>query len=125
MTRTCAVQEVSDTAGAELSPLLLVDTAGADMEELADAAGSKSTAGEANLALAHVRKLVAAGLKPQNIGVISPYSAQVRCHLLRAFGIVGHTVYRQQHWSFCLSMGMGRAAVVYQPCMLCVTEAHA
>ena len=73
----CAMQGVSEHAGAELGPLLLIDTAGADMEELGEASGSRSSAGEAGLALAHVCKLVAAGLKPQDIGIISPYSAQV------------------------------------------------
>ena len=71
------MQEVSEHADAEQGPLLLVDTAGADMEELEEASGSRSNAGEAGLALAHVRKLVAAGLKPQDMGIISPYSAQV------------------------------------------------
>lgn len=33
--------------------------------------------GEARAALAHVRRLVAAGLSPGDIGIITPYSAQV------------------------------------------------
>lgn len=72
-----AMQEVRESADTELGPLLLIDTAGQDMEELAEGSGSRSNAGEAGLALTHVRRLVAAGLKPQDIGVISPYSAQV------------------------------------------------
>lgn len=33
--------------------------------------------GEAAAALAHAERLIAAGLAPQDIGIITPYSAQV------------------------------------------------
>ena len=58
--------------------LLLIDTAGCGMEEAADAdSDSKRNQGEAAVALAHAHRLVAAGVRPQDIGVITPYNAQV------------------------------------------------
>jgi ATP-dependent RNA/DNA helicase IGHMBP2 len=66
---------------AELPVLLHIDTAGCDMEEDEDAgasAESKCNPGEADVAVAHVRRLLAAGLVATQIGVISPYSAQVQ-----------------------------------------------
>ena len=74
--------------------LFFVDTAGCDCEEDADeappppkgggaaaaadaTAASKSNAAEARLAAAHVRALLAAGVRPAEIGVITPYNAQV------------------------------------------------
>ena len=60
--------------------LLLIDTAGCGMEETVDdegGGGSKLNDGEARVVMAHVRKLIAAGVPSAAIGVITPYSAQV------------------------------------------------
>ncbi|KAF8070908.1 Ighmbp2 [Scenedesmus sp. PABB004] len=68
------------TGGAldELPPLLLIDTAGCDCEEQQEEDGdSRRNQGEAAAALAHVRRLLAAGLSPRDVGVITPYSSQV------------------------------------------------
>jgi len=61
----------------ELPVLMLVDTAGCEMDEAADEAGSKFNPGEARVVMALVRRLVRAGLQAGDIGVITPYSAQV------------------------------------------------
>jgi hypothetical protein len=39
---------------------------------------SRSNAKEARLVVAHVRRLLTAGLRPQDIAVITPYNGQVR-----------------------------------------------
>lgn len=58
--------------------LLLIDTAGCGMEEAADAdSDSKRNPGEAAATLQHAQRLVAAGVRPQDIGLITPYNAQV------------------------------------------------
>lgn len=58
--------------------LLLIDTAGCDFEEEADAeSDSKRNEGEAKAALAHAGRLVEAGLPPEAVGIITPYCAQV------------------------------------------------
>lgn len=56
--------------------LLLVDTAGCDMEEVEES-GSRANAGEAAVVVALVERLLAGGLQPSEVGVITPYSAQV------------------------------------------------
>lgn len=61
-----------------LQVLLLIDTAGCDFDEEADAeSDSKRNEGEARAALAHAARLVEAGLAPEGIGIITPYCAQV------------------------------------------------
>lgn len=59
------------------SPVRYVDTAGAgyDEEEVND---SRRNPREAELVARHVRALLAAGLVPEQIAVIAPYSAQVK-----------------------------------------------
>ena len=42
-----------------------------------DGGESKLNRGEAEAAFAHVRRLLAAGVKPSEIGIITPYAAQV------------------------------------------------
>jgi superfamily I DNA and/or RNA helicase len=60
-------------------PLLLIDTAGAGMEEQLEPDGeSKLNPGEGKLVLRLVRELTEAGLEPDQLGVIAPYAAQVR-----------------------------------------------
>ncbi len=83
-----AAADASDAQRAALAEqpvLLLIDTAGCDMEETAPdggaalpgAAESKANEGEACAALAHAARLVAAGVPAAHIGVITPYAAQV------------------------------------------------
>lgn len=67
--------------------LLLLDTAGCDLEEDADEeqkgasnllALSKSNEGEARVVARHVRALLDAGLKQEEVAVITPYNKQVQ-----------------------------------------------
>jgi ATP-dependent RNA/DNA helicase IGHMBP2 len=61
------------------APLELIDTAGRGFEEeTPEGSESKMNAGEAELAASEVRRLLAAGVFPQDIAVISPYGAQVQ-----------------------------------------------
>ena len=60
-------------------PLEMIDTAGRGFEEeTPEDSESKRNDGEAELAVSEVRKLLAAGVRPQDIAVISPYGAQVQ-----------------------------------------------
>ncbi|GIL72077.1 hypothetical protein Vretimale_514 [Volvox reticuliferus] len=62
-----------------LAVLLLVDTAGCGFEEQQEAEGSSySNLGEAKAVMVHVKRLVHHGIAAQDIGVITPYNAQVR-----------------------------------------------
>ncbi|WP_237758164.1 AAA domain-containing protein, partial [Anaeromyxobacter sp. PSR-1] len=61
------------------APLELVDTSGRGFEEeTPEGSDSKQNAGEAELAASEVRRLLAAGLAPGDVAVISPYDAQVQ-----------------------------------------------
>jgi len=61
------------------SPLEMIDTAGRGFEEETPAdSESKFNEGEAELAASEVRRLLAAGVNPQDVAVISPYDAQVQ-----------------------------------------------
>ena len=77
--------EAERVAGDEAyGPLLLIDTVGCDCDE---AAGGEAGASQADASIkneregaaawAHARRLVGAGLTPADIGLISPYAAQV------------------------------------------------
>jgi ATP-dependent RNA/DNA helicase IGHMBP2 len=57
--------------------LLLVDTAGCDLFESVNGAGSRFNEGEADIVAKHVRNLMDIGMKPQDIAVITPYNGQV------------------------------------------------
>ena len=59
--------------------LLLVDTAGCEFcEERQEEEGdSRSNLGEAKAAITHALSLIASGLPPSSIGIITPYNAQV------------------------------------------------
>jgi superfamily I DNA and/or RNA helicase len=60
-------------------PFLFVDTAGKGFEEkLEEGSESRYNPEEAMLVLEELKKLLDAGVKPEEIAVISPYSAQVR-----------------------------------------------
>eukprot|EP00899_Mesostigma_viride_P028330 jgi/Mesvir1/8682/Mv26108-RA.1 len=59
--------------------LVLIDTAGCDDQETKEADGDSTyNAEEARVAMAHVGRLLAAGVAPGHIGVITPYNAQVQ-----------------------------------------------
>ncbi|MEW5310653.1 MAG: hypothetical protein WDW38_002430 [Sanguina aurantia] len=61
-----------------LPVLLLIDTAGCGCEEEAEEEGdSKANSGEVRVVLAHVARLVQAGVPGSAIGIITPYNAQV------------------------------------------------
>lgn len=64
-------------------PVILIDTAGCDLEEEEEAKGdSRSNEGETKVVVAHVDSLLRAGVRPEEIAVITPYNAQVE--LLRS-----------------------------------------
>jgi superfamily I DNA and/or RNA helicase len=61
------------------APLEVVDTSGRGLEEeTPDGSDSKQNPGEADLVAAEVARLLAAGVAPEAIAVISPYDAQVQ-----------------------------------------------
>ena len=61
------------------APLVLVDTAGAGMEEAApEGSDSRVNEGEAALAAREVERILALGVAPADVAVISPYDAQVQ-----------------------------------------------
>ncbi|KAK1282076.1 hypothetical protein QJS10_CPB22g01375 [Acorus calamus] len=57
--------------------LVLIDIAGCDMEEKKDEEESTMNEGEAAVAIAHAKRLVEGGVRPSDIGIITPYAAQV------------------------------------------------
>ena len=58
--------------------VLLIDTAGCDLEEELDEEGhSKANDGEARVVFKHLEHLLEAGVRPEEIAVITPYNAQV------------------------------------------------
>ncbi|KAF4403481.1 hypothetical protein G4B88_008127 [Cannabis sativa] len=57
--------------------LLLIDSAGCDMEEKKDEEESTLNEGEAEVAMAHAKRLVQSGVQASDIGIITPYNAQV------------------------------------------------
>ncbi|XP_073150722.1 uncharacterized protein [Henckelia pumila] len=57
--------------------LLLIDIAGCDMEEKKDEEDSTLNEGEAAVAIAHARRLVESGVQAADVGIITPYAAQV------------------------------------------------
>uniref|UniRef100_A0A5B7CBG4 DNA helicase n=1 Tax=Davidia involucrata TaxID=16924 RepID=A0A5B7CBG4_DAVIN len=57
--------------------LLLIDIAGCDMEEKKDEEDSTLNEGEAEVAIAHAKRLVHSGVRASDIGIITPYAAQV------------------------------------------------
>jgi ATP-dependent RNA/DNA helicase IGHMBP2 len=61
------------------APLEVIDTAGRGFEEgTPEGSDSKHNAGEAELVAAEVARLLAAGVAPADVAVISPYDAQVQ-----------------------------------------------
>jgi ATP-dependent RNA/DNA helicase IGHMBP2 len=71
------------------SPLEFIDTAGAGYDEQTEPEGeSRSNPQEAELACAKARGLVALGLAPADLGIITPYAAQAR-HIADRLGMDG------------------------------------
>ncbi|KAK9726066.1 hypothetical protein RND81_05G187700 [Saponaria officinalis] len=70
------LEDVKKTSATEPT-LLLIDTAGCDMEEKKDEEDSTLNEGEAEVAMAHARRLVESGVRASDIGIITPYNAQV------------------------------------------------
>lgn len=61
-----------------MSVLTLIDTAGCGMEEAAaEDSDSKRNEGEARVTLSHAQLLIDGGVRPEDIGIITPYNAQV------------------------------------------------
>jgi hypothetical protein len=73
----CGVAGSTATSGAPAHKLLLCNlllpVGPQEQEEEGD---SRRNEGEARVAIAHVKRLVAAGVPPASIGLITPYSAQ-------------------------------------------------
>ncbi|XP_074320614.1 uncharacterized protein LOC141657331 [Silene latifolia] len=70
------LEGVKETPATEAT-ILLIDTAGCDMEEKKDEEESTLNEGEAEVAIAHARRLIESGVRACDIGIITPYSAQV------------------------------------------------
>ncbi|MBJ6759572.1 AAA family ATPase [Myxococcaceae bacterium JPH2] len=65
--------------GLDVPPVLFLDTAGKGFdEEVEPTTNSLFSPGEADLVLARVKALLAAGLSPRELAVITPYGAQAR-----------------------------------------------
>ena len=77
-------QTLADLDGVERSaqteePLIFIDTAGKDfVEKLEEGSESRYNPEEAALLLSELKRMLAMGVPPAGIAVISPYSAQVR-----------------------------------------------
>ncbi|OQS07379.1 DNA polymerase alpha-associated DNA helicase A [Thraustotheca clavata] len=83
--KICQLSHVNHTTELTDATLLLLDTAGCELEEDEEDASavpllqmSKSNKGEANVVVQHVKALLSIGLNPVDIAVITPYNAQVQ-----------------------------------------------
>lgn len=87
----------------EFGPLVLIDTAGCDFEEdeTEETEDSKRNKGEAKIALQHCQNLLKSGLNIKDIGIITPYSAQV-IHLSFE-GNFYQALYCTLAWSNCVA----------------------
>ncbi|KAL5708165.1 myosin ATPase [Ranunculus cassubicifolius] len=72
----CDLENVQQSTASEPA-LLLIDIAGCDMEEKKDEEDSTMNEGEADVAIAHARRLIQSGVQASDIGIITPYAAQV------------------------------------------------
>jgi superfamily I DNA and/or RNA helicase len=71
------VDVLSPGAEVDAPPVLFLDTAGKGFEEqVEESTQSLYNTGEADLIVARVKALLAAGLSPRELAVITPYSAQ-------------------------------------------------
>ena len=77
--RRTLAEVLTPGAAVDAPPLLFLDTAGKGFEE-AKAEGTESlwNEGEADLVVARANELLAAGLAPRELAVITPYRAQAR-----------------------------------------------
>ncbi|CAK4383924.1 unnamed protein product [Aphanomyces euteiches] len=79
------LQDLPHVAATDLTDttLLLIDTAGCGLDEDVDDSNSsilsvsKSNQGEAQIVVKHVKALLASGLRPHEVAVITPYNGQV------------------------------------------------
>jgi len=72
------LEEVNRSSSTEPT-IILIDTTGCDMEEVKDEEESTMNEGEAAVSIAHAKLLVESGVRASDIGIITPYSAQVTC----------------------------------------------
>ncbi|GLT96103.1 hypothetical protein SLE2022_137500 [Rubroshorea leprosula] len=70
------VENVKRTTSTEPT-ILLIDTAGCDMEEKKDEEDSTLNEGEAEIAISHAKRLTQSAVLASDIGIITPYAAQV------------------------------------------------
>ncbi len=74
---SCAERGLDIANLTETMPLLFVDTAGKGFDEaVMPGTTSLFNEGEAQLVVDHVHLLLRAGLKPEGLGIVTPYSAQ-------------------------------------------------
>ncbi|XP_062211738.1 uncharacterized protein LOC133912829 isoform X1 [Phragmites australis] len=59
--------------------IILIDTTGCDMDEVKDEEESTMNEGEAAVSISHAKLLVESGVHASDIGIITPYAAQVTC----------------------------------------------
>ena len=79
------IQETYETA----QPIMFCDTSDYGFREYTDGGGrSKMNMGEVDIAVAHITRLLAAGVPAADIGVITPYSAQA-AHISRGLAELG------------------------------------
>ncbi|XP_015691311.2 DNA-binding protein SMUBP-2 isoform X1 [Oryza brachyantha] len=72
------LEEVKRSSSTEPT-IILIDTTGCDMEEVKDEEESTMNEGEAAVSIAHAKLLVESGVHASEIGIITPYAAQVTC----------------------------------------------
>uniref|UniRef100_A0A0E0KFX7 DNA helicase n=1 Tax=Oryza punctata TaxID=4537 RepID=A0A0E0KFX7_ORYPU len=72
------LEEVKRSSSTEPT-IILIDTTGCDMEEVKDEEESTMNEGEAAVSIAHAKLLVESGVHASDIGIITPYAAQVTC----------------------------------------------
>lgn len=72
------LEEVTKSSSTEPT-IVLIDTTGCDMEEVKDEEESTMNEGEAAVSIAHAKLLVESGVNASDIGIITPYAAQVTC----------------------------------------------
>ena len=58
-------------------PILFIDTTNCDFVETSDEEGSKANIRESEIVVNYIEKLLSFGVSPSDIGVITPYNAQV------------------------------------------------
>ncbi|PAN46284.1 hypothetical protein PAHAL_9G174900 [Panicum hallii] len=72
------LEEVTRSSSTEPT-IILIDTTGCDMEEVKDEEESTMNEGEAAVSIAHAKLLVESGVHASDVGIITPYAAQVTC----------------------------------------------